>query len=196
MHGLVNRAIQCFLRDTYGSATWSTVVETSNIGFNDFEAMFVYPDSVTVAVIESACKTLGKPADVILEDIGTYLVTHPNTESLRRLLRFGGETFEEFLYSLNDLKGRAQLALADIEIPNLTVEETAPGAFSIGVDFSQPGYIYAVMGVLRTMADDYGALVYLERGAREGTVERIEVFLLEASFAEGRSFDLAARQGA
>ena len=50
-----------------------------------------------------------------------------------------------------------------------------------------------MVGLLRAMADDYGALVVMEHmGASPGR-EIIAIMLLEPSFAEGRRFDLGAR---
>ena len=46
---------------------------------------------------------------------------------------------------------------------------------------------------LRALADDYGALVFIDFGGRENGVDRLSVRLLEADFAEGRGFDLAER---
>lgn len=45
------------------------------------------------------------------------------------------------------------------------------------------------------MADDYGALALLEHvGSGEG-IETISISLVEAEFAQGRTFDLGARVG-
>lgn len=48
-------------------------------------------------------------------------------------------------------------------------------------------------GLLRTLADDYGALAYLEHLGRTGDREQISIALLDTGFAAGRRFDLAAR---
>ena len=99
MHGLINKSIQCFLRDTYGEDTWSKVVMSSNLGFQSFEALMLYEDIVTVQVVDAASLILSKPRAEVLEDLGTYLVTHENLEPIRRLSRIGGDTFVEFLHS-------------------------------------------------------------------------------------------------
>ena len=39
MHGLINRAIQCFVRDSYGQNRWIEVTQLADLGFTDFEAM-------------------------------------------------------------------------------------------------------------------------------------------------------------
>lgn len=36
MHELINRSIQCFLRDTYGAATWGAVAREAQLGFRQF----------------------------------------------------------------------------------------------------------------------------------------------------------------
>jgi hypothetical protein len=49
-------------------------------------------------------------------------------------------------------------------------------------------------GVLRAMADDYGALVILSNEAHQSGAEVISITLIESAFAEGRHFDLGARK--
>ena len=50
-----------------------------------------------------------------------------------------------------------------------------------------------MMGVLRTMADDYGVLALLEHQGESQGVETISVSLIETKFAEGRAFELGVR---
>ncbi|MEN8836666.1 MAG: heme NO-binding domain-containing protein [Celeribacter marinus] len=196
MHGMINRALQCFLRDTYGGQTWVEIAEAANLGFENFEAMLGYPDSVTLDVISATARHFKKPVDSILEDLGTYMVSHPNVEPVRRLLRFGGGDFTEFLFSLNELKWRAAMALPDLEVPELTVVASGEAQFLMTCSHAVPGFGYVMLGILRAMADDYGALVVLEhQGWQDAGEEVIQVHLLEAAFAQGRSFDLVAGEG-
>ena len=51
-----------------------------------------------------------------------------------------------------------------------------------------------MVGVLRAMADDYGALAMLSHEGQEGEAEIISIVLVESAFAEGRHFDLGARK--
>ncbi|KPP86034.1 MAG: Heme NO binding [Rhodobacteraceae bacterium HLUCCO07] len=195
MHGLINRAIQRFVTDTYGPERWAQVARSVDLGFTDFEAMLVYDSALTPRVLDAVCGDLGKPRDEVLEDIGTYLVSHPNAEALRRLLRFGGVDFVEFLHSLGDLPERARLAVPDLDLPDLELHEHAPDRFSLTVRGSRDGFGHVMMGILRSLADDYGALVLLDhRGARHEQ-EWIDITLIETGFAEGRDFDLGARAG-
>lgn len=195
MLGLINRAMECFMRDTYGDATWQAVIAPMELGFTEFEAMLVYDDAVTPRLLRGMSHTLGKSDPDILEDIGTYLVSHPNAQALRRLLRFGGASFAEFLHSLDDLPERARLAVSGLALPRIELREHTVTTFSLTVS-SGPrdlvGFAHVLLGLLRAMADDYGVLVFLEhRGSRDGS-EILSVSLLDPGFATGRDFTLGA----
>ncbi|WP_407492780.1 heme NO-binding domain-containing protein [Pseudooceanicola sp. MF1-13] len=190
MHGLMNRAIQCFVRDTYGPQAWSQVVSRAGLTITDFEAMLTYDDPLTDQVLDAICDVLSKPRATVLEDIGTYLVSDPKLEAPRRLLRFAGITYEDFLHSLDDLPGRARLAVSDLILPRLELRSHPGGRYMLMVDGQPKGFGHVMIGILRAMADDYGALVMLDhRGTRQSR-EEIEVTLVEAAFSEGRAFSL------
>jgi len=197
MHGLVNRAIQGFLRDTYGASIWAAVAREARLGFDSFEPMLTYPPALTEAVLDAAAHQLQSPRETLLEDMGTYLVSHPNVEALRRLLRFGGVGFVDFLHSLEDLPGRARLAVADLDLPELVLTDTGTDCFTLHCRWLLPGAGHVMMGLLRAMADDYGALVLLDiqSGSAADAGDVIAIQVLETRFAEGRRFDLAVWAG-
>ncbi len=191
MHGLINRSIQCFIRDTYGPAAWGDVALAAKLGFSNFESLMTYDDELTFAVIDAACLRLDKPRDTLLEDLGTYLCSHPNLEPVRRLLRFGGGTFSEFLCSLDDLDERARLAVSDLELPNIELYREGPGIVSMYCEASYTGFGHLMVGVLRAMADDYGTLALLEHMGIEEGREVLSIRMLDAGFSSGREFSLA-----
>ncbi len=195
MHGLINRTIQCFAQDTYGEAAWLNAMEVTGLGFAEFEAMLSYDEETPQLVLSALSGLLDVPQDTILEDIGTYLVSHENSEAVRRLLRFGGVNFLEFLHSLDDLPDRTRLAVADLKLPKLELREHAIDRFSLSVTGAVSGFAAVLVGVLRAMADDYGVLVFLERLPNRGGAEIIEIQVIETAFAAGRGFDLGARAG-
>ncbi|MEM8654010.1 MAG: heme NO-binding domain-containing protein [Pseudomonadota bacterium] len=193
MHGLINRAIQCFVTDSYGADKWVEATRFADLDFVEFEAMLIYDDAITPAVLDAVSHVLGRPRADVMEDMGTYLVSHPNVEALRRLLRFGGVTFVEFLHSLDDLPDRARLAVSDLTLPRIELRDHSQSQFSLICESPIDGYGHVMMGILRTMADDYGALALLEHTGGGNGTETISITLIETEFAEGRVFDLGAR---
>lgn len=192
MHGLINRSIQKFVCDTYSTGIWQQVAGHANLGFVDFEAMLVYEKPITSRVLDSLSAIVGRPGKELLEDLGAYLVSNPNQEGVRRLLRFGGVNFEEFLHSLDDLPERAKLAVPDLVLPSMELDQSDEWRFSLLCRSPVRGVGYLMMGVLRVMADDYGALALFDSKCLSRGYEVISIIVIDRDYAEGRHFDLGA----
>lgn len=193
MHGLINRSIQNYVCDRYGVGIWLRAAAEADLTDPHFEGMLIYDDALTPKVIDAIARVVGYGREEVLENIGTYLVSHPNTEAVRRLLRFGGIDFVDFLHSLDDLPARTRLALPDLRLPTLELHEEGEGQFNLKCESLLPGVGHLVMGGLRAMADDYGALALLEHTGAGARFETISVKLIETEYAEGRAFELGAR---
>ncbi len=194
MHGLINRSIQCFIRDTYSQMVWQEVAQAADLDFDGFEAMLTYDDALTTTLLDAAARRLARTRETVLEDLGTYLVSHPNLEALRRLLRFGGAGFVDFLHSLDDLQERGRLAVPDLNLPRLELHDHTATNFTLTCFSEHRGFGHVVVGVLRAMADDYGALVLLEHQGTKAGAETIVIALLDQQYYEGRQFDLSQMQ--
>lgn len=195
MHGLINKSLQVFLVDTFGATAWQEIAVRSGIaqrlGPDGFEAMQLYDDALTDAVLTAAAALLRRPRETLLEDMGTYLVSHERLEALRRLLRFGGVSFTDFLYSLDDLQGRSRLAVPELALPDLIIEEGGPGRFTLWCRGCPTGFGHVLTGILRALADDYGALAVLDHADGTNGDERIDIVVHDPDFHAGRAFELA-----
>jgi hypothetical protein len=194
MYGLLLRSIQSYVRATHGAVLWSRVLRLAGQPADGFEPMLTYAPDVLDQVVAACAAELGRPADVILEDVGTFLVTAAGHHPLRRLLRFGGTSFEDFLQSLEELPERARLALQGVEFPRIAVEERMAGQYRLNFDCGIPAVFPVALGAVRAMADDYGALVLIE-ASRTGCAECaggvLDVQVLETAHGAGRKFNLA-----
>lgn len=197
MHGLINKSVQGFLTSTYGDSGWQEIARMADVPEQGFESMLSYPDNMTDAILDAACAYVRCTRASLMEDIGIFLVTHPTLEAVRRLMRFGGPTFEDFILSLDELHDRACLAVPELTLPVINLRETGGGRYVITTHWRIAGAIWLVSGVLRAMADDYGALAVLDTGPRlqhDGTIEEtLSVFVAEPDFALGRSFFLGEK---
>ena len=80
MHGLVNRAIQRFVSDGYGQAKWDATAQLAGLETSEIEPMLTYEDGLTPRLLMAASEVLGRQYEELLEDIGTYIVSHPNVD--------------------------------------------------------------------------------------------------------------------
>lgn len=191
MHGLINRALQNFVTDIHGAQTWTRVAALAGLDPPGFEAMLSYDDAMTGRVIAAASRVLERPSDDLLEDLGTYLVTHPRLDAIRRLMRFGGAGFADFLQALNELEARIRLALPELDPPGLSLRRETRNAYRLRCRWTHPWAAPVLIGLLRAMADDYGALVVLGHAGQEGEADVITIRVLDADFAAERTFALA-----
>lgn len=185
MHGLINRSLECFVRDSYGDAVWRGIAAEMALPTERFEPFRRYPDDMAVGVIATAAARLGKPATELLEDFGAWLA---RTEPTRRLLRFSGSDFTDFIIALEELAGRVAMILPELQMPRIAVEPSLDGRqFRVSVLHALPQWRSVLAGVIRAISDDYGALALI---VDEG--HAISVDVSDAAFAEARDFVLAA----
>lgn len=191
MHGMINRALQGFITETYGKGVWAEVRTIADLRIDEFEAMLHYDDALTVSCIQALSHTMLQDEAAILEDLGTFLITHPPLDPLRRLLRFGGASFTDFILSLDELADRGRMAIPDIELPEITVRQMDATQFELRARWRLPGVGAILLGALRAMADDYGALAFLSLEASGEEFDRLLIEIHDSHHAEGRQFVLA-----
>jgi hypothetical protein len=192
---MICKPFEVFLRDRHGDAVWERVCAAAGHPRLRFEAMRRYPDTILTLLVAAASRDLSQPPSSLLEDVGTWLCTNPAFGPLRRLIRFSGPDFETLVRSLEDLHARAQLAIRDLDMPNCRVFALGPGRYDLRLTWARPGGAAVMAGMLRGMADEYGALAIIERGeSREGSsgwTETISVSVIDLNFAAPRAFSLA-----
>jgi len=195
MHGLVCCAIQGFLQETYGARLWRDVRSGAGLAFESFEPMLRYKSEMAERLLASACARLDKPVAALLEDVGTWIVTHSSDGAVRRLLRFGGADFREFLLSLDELPGRIQMTIPDIDVPQFHLNELDGARVELVLSWNEVNLSAFILGAIRAISDDYGALVLME--ARDvGALETIiQIELLDNSFAQARDFTIGGVPG-
>lgn len=161
MHGIFNRGLQSYVCDIFSPEIWEETCTLAELPFFNFETMLKYEDNLTDRVINALIQVMKRPREELLEDFGTYVISEDHFSSVRRLLRFGGENYEEFLHSLEDVHDRAKMAIPDLDVPRLRLMPQTESRFTLHYSFAKLGYGSVFLGMLRAMADDYGTLVVI-----------------------------------
>ncbi|HET6573653.1 MAG TPA: protein kinase, partial [Fimbriiglobus sp.] len=73
MHGLIFLYLQQFARKKSGEPAWQDWLRGAGLSRISFSPVLDYPDSVAVALIESAGTALGQPTQTVLEQFGEFL---------------------------------------------------------------------------------------------------------------------------
>ena len=189
MDALLLRSLQGYVRDTFGLPVWQAVCRQSGLTVETFEPMLRYDSGTADRVAKGVADVLGRPVEAVWEDMGTHLVTNPRHEGVRRLLRFCGIGFADFLYSLEEMPGRTRLALAGLDLPDLQMRQIDVDKFEIFCRSNVKGIPRVLVGILTAMADDYGTLCVIETDDQHD--DRILVRVLDSHHNTARRFDLA-----
>ncbi|MEM9798654.1 MAG: heme NO-binding domain-containing protein [Pseudomonadota bacterium] len=160
MHGLIFHTLERFVVETYGHTVWEAITIEAKSPTSVFEPMLEYEPMLLDRLIDASSVTLGKARIAILEDVGTFLIA--DTERVRYLLRFSGETFRDFLLALDELPDRIRLAVPSLDLPPIGLVVRDDGTTEIFWDAMFSGGNHLLAGLIRGMADDYGALITID----------------------------------
>lgn len=171
MYDLVSRAVEKFLA---GEATEAGYQAGSGQSASE--------------MLEDAAQQLRKSVDDLLEDLGAWLVRQ---DDIWRLLRFCGRDFLDFLLRLEELPDRIRLMTDDLDIPQISLSRSDDGLIWIAFSHRQQVWTALMGGLLRAMADDYGALCVIT--AQD---EGLCIDISDSAFAAARTFHLSPRAAA
>ncbi|RCW84781.1 heme NO-binding domain-containing protein [Paracoccus lutimaris] len=182
MHGLVNRSFELFLRDCYGDRIWERVARQSKVDPRGFFLLQSSSDSITKTLIAEASGILRKPGGELVEDLGGWLTRR---EPIRRLLRFSGRDFSEFVESVGEFPSRATMIIQSLKTPRIAVTMLTKQRYEVSIESDAEVWPMLLAGILRGMADDYGALAVITVLNRK---LRVDVAMTE--FSAMRPFEL------
>lgn len=192
MQRLVVRAIEEFLRDTHGDALWTRVVADCDArtreGVTGSAPVPRDREQQIHQLLSVTAERLRRPVGELFEDMGAWLARR---EAIRRLLRFSGRDFRDFLMRLEELPGRAHFVIPDLDMPQIEITLQSNQSLRLSFPHSAPGWSEILAGVLRVMADDYGTLALIEVKGDE-----VHVQISDDAFAEGREFRLVGDRAA
>jgi len=184
VHGMINRGLQCYIRDIHGVDVWEETCEQAKLPYYNFESMLTYDDATTEDLLSSFGALVGRQRDEILEDFGVYIVSEDALSTVRRLLKFGGTNYVEFLQSLDFVYDRAKLAIPDLDIPMMELVTHGPCHYTLYARFQKRGYGVALLGLLRALADDYNTLISIEHSRNKLKHVDEDIFAIELHNSE------------
>ncbi|GIT90516.1 hypothetical protein JANAI62_00020 [Jannaschia pagri] len=194
MHGMICKSLEGYVISAHGKDVWAAIARDAEVGIDGFEAMQSYPNEVFAAAQTAAAKRLGRDRLQLMEDIGIWICTHPPLQPVRRLFRFIGTSFRDLVLSLDEVEARARMAVPELELPIFHLCQVDDVEFEVQCTWPIPGASGLLTGILRTLADEYGALAMIEIDATQkvsaGWVEIVSIQLFDEDFQAPQAFSL------
>jgi len=122
MYGLVNQALEDYVRQGFGESTWTKVRDGAGIDLDMFVSMDSYPDDVTYRLVGSATAVLGMDASQVLEAFGEHWVLYTAQAGYGELLSMFGSDLRTFLQHLDNLHSHVGLTFPQLRPPSFSVQ--------------------------------------------------------------------------
>ncbi len=151
MYGMVNLAIEQFIKENHGQDTWETVASKTGV-INDFISMEQYPDSDSVNLIVGLSKITSQTPAQILTAIGEYWITFAYNSEYGDLMDMAGDNLPDVLANLDELHFRVGHSFEDLSPPSFWITDVTEDSLILHYHSEREGLAPMVVGLVRGLS--------------------------------------------
>lgn len=179
MYGLVNKAVEGFVKEQLGDDGWTQVCAKAGLSDPTFISMDAYDDSVTYNIVGAACEITGLEASTILEGFGRYWMLYTAEEGYGPLLDMTGSTVHEFLDNLNGMHSRIRATFPELRPPDFEVTDETEETLLLHYRTERPGLAPMAVGILYGLAERLGQEITVEHREKKADGADHDIFYIE-----------------
>ena len=109
MYGIINKALEELVTETFGERVWENIKTKSNIDIDYFISNQSYNNQITYDIAIAISNETKTPLNETLILFGEWWILKTAKEKYGSLLSFGGKNIKEFLEHLPDFHTRVML---------------------------------------------------------------------------------------
>ncbi len=162
MYGLVNKAVEGFVKEQMGDDGWAKVCAKAGLNDPTFISMDSYPDSVTYDIVGAASELTGLDGATILEGFGRYWMLYTAEEGYGPLLEMTGTNVHEFLENLNIMHSRIRSTFDELRPPDFEVTDATDDTLLLHYRTERPGLAPMCVGILHGLAERFDQKITVE----------------------------------
>ena len=169
MYGLVNQALEDFVRRGFGDAAWNRVRGGAGISLDMFVSMDSYPDDITYKLVGAATEVLGMDAPQILEAFGEHWVLYTAQAGYGEMLAMFGSDLRTFLFNLDNLHSHVGMSFSHLRPPSFQVEQIdGTDALLLHYRSERAGLAPMVIGLLKGLGKRFSQDIRIRQTAHRG----------------------------
>lgn len=151
MYGMVNRAIELFIKEEHGNEIWERVASLANVTA-DFISMEQYPDAVSVSLVVELSKVTELTPNQILASVGEFWVDFAHKSAYGDLLDMAGDSLPEVLANLDDMHARIGQSFDALKPPSFWVSDLTEDSLILHYASEREGLAPMVVGLVRGLS--------------------------------------------
>ncbi|HEX5684030.1 MAG TPA: heme NO-binding domain-containing protein [Ideonella sp.] len=179
MYGLVNQALEDFVKKGFGNTAWNRIREGAGIRLDMFVSMDSYPDETTHRLVRSASEVLDLDSSEILEGFGEHWVLYTAQAGYGEMLAMFGSDLRSFLNNLDNMHSHVAMSFPALRPPSFEVEqiEGDPGLL-LHYRSERAGFAPMVVGLIKGLGKRFSQEVSVRQTAYRETDEH-DVFRID-----------------
>jgi hypothetical protein len=162
MYGIVNKAIEDLVTETFGPEQWDAVKEKSGVDVDYFLSNEPYDDEITYKLAGAAAEVLGITVGQVLQAFGEWWVLKTGKEKYGGLMEAGGSNLREFLFNLPMFHNRIMLMYPRLTPPEFRVSDATENSIHVHYHSKREGLQEFVRGLLSGLAKMYQTEAQIE----------------------------------
>jgi hypothetical protein len=168
MYGMVNLAIQEFLRGSYGHEVWQAIRAKTELSHEPFLTMEQYPDQLSTDLLVTASALVDRSVPQLLEELGDYWIGFAEHSGYGELMEILGNDVFEALQNLDNLHTRVGLAFPDLLPPSFWVTDLQKDSLVLHYQSQRRGLAPMVIGLVRGLGRRFNQNVSVREIDSEG----------------------------
>ena len=162
MYGIVNKAIQDLVTETFGEDKWEAIKEKSTVDVEFFLSNEPYDDDITYKLVGAAAEVLNISAGEVLQAFGEWWILKTGKEKYGGLMEAGGNNLKEFLVNLPLFHNRIMLMYPKLTPPEFKVSDVEENSIHVHYHSEREGLQEFVRGLMSGLGKMYKVEVGVE----------------------------------
>ena len=149
MYGIINKALEELVTETFGEKVWENIKIKSNIDIDYFISNQSYNDQITYDIAIAISNETKTPLNETLTLFGEWWILKTAKEKYCSLLSFGGKDIKEFLEHLPDFHTIVMLLYPNLTPPEFKIINSKENEITIKYSSTRIGLKDFVTGLFQ-----------------------------------------------
>jgi len=155
MYGIVNKAIEELVSETFGPEKWILVKEKSGVDVDFFISTEPDDDDITYKLAIAVSEEMQMPLSDVLIAFGEWWILKTGKEKYGYLMESGGSNFKEFIINLPLFHNRVMMIYPKLTPPEFKVTDIKENSLHLHYFSKRIGLQEFVRGLIQGLAKFY-----------------------------------------
>jgi hypothetical protein len=162
MYGIVNKAIEDLVTETFGEDKWEIIKEKSGVDVDYFISIEPYDDDITYKLAGAISAEMAMPITDVLMAFGEWWVLKTAKQKYGTMLEAGGSNLREFLVNLPVFHNRVMMIYPKLTHPEFTISHSEGNSLWVHYRSKRHGLQEFVRGILSGLGKMYETPIEIE----------------------------------